>query len=139
MKKLLLLIFALTLVLCLASCGGNVDSSALWGSAVYTKDTALGQGEKTFVLEVKIEDKTVTLTVNTDADTVGKALIDNGIIEGEDGPYGLYIKKVNGVLADYDVDQSYWSFYIDGQYAMSGVDTTEITEDAVYSLVYTKE
>lgn len=139
MKKLLSLILALTFVLCFASCGETVDSATLWDSAVYTEDTTVGQGKKTLTLEVKIEDKTVTFTVNTDADTVGTALIDNGIIEGEDGLYGLYIKKVNGVVADYDVDQSYWSFYIDGEYAMSGVDTTEIAEGAVYSLVYTKE
>ena len=138
MKKLISIILALTFVLCFASCGEAVDSATLWDSAVYIEDTTVGQGEKAFTLEVKIEDKTVTFTVNTDADTVGKALLDNGIIEGEDGAYGLYIKEVNGILADYDVDQSYWSFYIDGEYAMSGVDTTEIAEGAVYCLVYTK-
>ena len=138
MKKLLSLILALTVILCFASCGETVDSDTLWHSATYTEDTTLGQGEKTVTLEVKIEDKTVTFTVKTDADTVGKALLDNGIIAGEESEYGLYVKTVNGVLADYDVDQSYWSFYIDGEYAMSGVDTSEITEGAVYSLVYTK-
>ena len=138
MKKLLSLILAFTVILCFASCGEAVDKTGLWESAVYLKDTTLGQGEKTVTLEVTIDDQTVTLTVKTDADTVGKALLDNGVIEGEDGAYGLYVKKVNGVLADYDIDQSYWSFYINGDYAMSGVDTTEITEGAVYSLVYTK-
>ncbi len=138
MKKLLSLVLALAVIFCFASCGETVDTTGLWENATYLKDTTLGQGEKTFTLEVKIEDQSITFTVNTDADTVGKALLDYSIIEGEDGPYGLYIKKVNGVLADYDVNQSYWSFYIDGEYAMSGVDTTEITEGAVYSLVYTK-
>ena len=161
MKKLIAIILALTLVLCITACTGtenpandgttpgadsttpapleNSDEPAgLWENAVYTEDTTIGEGEKTFTLDVTIEDKTVTFTVNTDADTVGAALLEYGIIEGEDGAYGLYIKTVNGVLADYDIDQSYWSFYIDGDYAMSGVDSTDITEGATYSLVYTK-
>ena len=137
MKKLLALILALTLALSVASCG-NTTPNDLWADAIYTEDTTLGQDEKTVTVAVTIEDKTVTFTVKTDADTVGAALLENGIIEGEDGAYGLYIKKVNGVVADYDVDASYWGFYIDGEYAMSGVDTTDIAEDAAYSLVYTK-
>ena len=64
--------------------------------------------------------------------------MEHGLIAGEEGDYGLYVKVVNGITADYDVDQSYWAFYIDGDYAMSGVDTTAITEGVTYQLVYTK-
>ena len=46
--------------------------------------------------------------------------------------------KVNGVTADYNVDGSYWAFYIDGAYAMTGLDDTPIDENATYSLVYSK-
>jgi len=66
-------------------------------------------------------------------------LIEHGLIDGDEGPYGLYVKVVNGMTADYDVDKSYWSFYINGEYAMTGVDATEITEGTTYQLVYTKE
>lgn len=137
MKKLTAIILTLTLVLGVASCG-KTESTGVWETANYTESTTLGEGEKTLTLDVTIENKTITFTVKTDADTVGAALIENGIIAGEDGPYGLYIKTVNGVLADYDVDGSYWLFYINGEYAMSGVDTTEITEGDTYSLVYAK-
>ena len=64
--------------------------------------------------------------------------MDEGLIEGEDGPYGLYVKKVNGIVADYDVDQSYWAFNINGEYAMTGVDVTDIVDGDTYSFVYTK-
>ncbi len=138
MKRLTAIILALVLLFCAASCGNAVDADSLWANATYTENTTLGQGEKTVTLDVTIEDKTITFTVKTDADTVGAALLDNGIIAGEDGAYGLYIKTVNGVLADYDVDGSYWSFYINGEYAMSGVDSTEIIEGDTYALVYTK-
>lgn len=138
-KSTISAVLILAFILCLASCAGADDkASGLWKNATYTEDTELGSGAKTFSLEVKVEDKIITFTVHTDKDTVGEALIENGIVSGEEGPYGLYIKVVNGMTADYDVDQSYWAFYIDGEYAMSGVDATEIVEGAKYQLAREK-
>lgn len=115
-----------------------VTDMGLWKDAVYQTDTTFGEGTNTLTVEVKAENKAVTFTVNTDKDTVGDALIEHGLLDGEEGPYGLYVKVVNGITADYDADQSYWAFYVDGEYAMTGVDTTPITEGATYQLVYTK-
>ena len=64
---------------------------------------------------------------------MGEALQDCGLIEGEESEYGLYVKTVNGITADYDADGVYWAFYIDGKYAESGVDTTEISEGTSYA------
>ncbi len=142
MKKLLklsaLILACLTLVLCFAACGNTVDKEGLWENATYLKDKTVGKGDTSFKVEISIGEQSITLTVNTDADTVGEALLENEIIEGEEGPYGLYIKKVNGVTADYDEDKAYWAFYIDGEYAVTGVDSTEIDPDATYKLEYAK-
>lgn len=143
MKKLLRPIISLLLVLLLSftfsACGKKDAVSAdLWKSAVYAADTELGEGEKTVSLEVKAGDKSVKFIVHTDLETVGAALLDQKLISGEDGQFGLYIKEVNGITADYNIDQSYWAFYIDGEYAVSGVDSTEITEGSEYQLVRTK-
>lgn len=131
-------LIALMCVLSLTACGNTVEKTGLWESATYLKDTQFGKGEKTINVEVKAEEKTVTFTVNTDKETVGDALIEHNLIDGEDGDYGLYIKVVNGITADYDVDKSYWAFYIDGEYATSGVDTTDIDENVTYRLEYAK-
>lgn len=89
--------------------------------------------EKTFTLVVTDESGVETsFTVTTFKTIVGDALMEEGLIEGEEGPYGLYVKKVNGILADYDKTQTYWAFYIDGKYATTGVDVTTITDGAVY-------
>ena len=48
--------------------------------------------------------------------------------------YGLYIKTVNGITLDWDKDAMYWAFYIDGEYAMTGVDTTKAEAGAIYML-----
>ena len=110
----------------------------LWENATYTKDTELGEGSKTFMFKVDAEGYAITFTIHTNEKTVGAALLNLNLIAGEDSQYGLYVKRVNGILADYDVDQTYWAFYENGEYAMSGVDTTDITEGYTYSFVRSK-
>ena len=89
---------------------------------------------KTFTFVAKFADGTSkTYTVETTKKTVGEALIDEGLIAGEDGPYGLYVKTVDGVTLDYDTDGMYWAFYVNGQYATAGVEKTDIVDGATYS------
>lgn len=96
--------------------------------------TVVGEGAVAFTFEVVDgEGNTTYFTVNTDKTTVGEALLDNGLVEGEDSDYGLYVKTVNGITADYDVDQTYWAFYVDGEYAMTGVDSTDVVAGSTYS------
>ena len=128
----------LTMLFCIVSCGEKKPAEGLWATALYTENTTLGEGAKTVTVEVTAEEKTVVFTVKTDAVTVGEALLGVNLLAGEEGPYGLYIKSVNDIVADFDVDQTYWAFNIGGEYAMTGVDQTEITEGTVYQLVRTK-
>lgn len=131
------ILLTLVLVICLGACN-TVDKTGLWENATYLSDKTLGSGEKTLTLEVVAEEQTVTFTVKTDKETVGDALLDVGLIDGEEGPYGIYVKKVNGITADYDVDQTYWAFYVNGEMSMSGADTTAIDESAVYRFAHAK-
>lgn len=133
--------FALLVIICifsLVSCSNSSSETSLWENAMYLNDTELGEGSKTLTVAVTAEGKTVNFTIKTDKKTVGAALLEHNLIEGEESEYGLYIKVVNGITADYDIDKSYWSFYVGGEYATSGVDTTEITESTVYKLVHTR-
>ncbi|MDO4475796.1 MAG: DUF4430 domain-containing protein [Lachnospiraceae bacterium] len=100
------------------------------------KDGAtLGEGSKSFTLEVvDLDKKELSATIKTDAATVGEALLDLEIVDGEDSDFGLYVTTVNGLTLDYDKDGKYWAFYIDGEYASTGVDSTDIEEGKVYRL-----
>ena len=80
-----------------------------------------------------VQRKYVDFTVNTDEETVGAALLKLGVIAGDDSEYGLYVKTVNGETADYDVDGTYWAFYVNGEYAMTGVDATTLEAGAIYA------
>ena len=138
MKKTVSIALLFICIFSLVACGNSVDKTGLWENATYLQDTELGEGAKTVTVEVKVEEQTVTFTINTDKKTVGEALVENKLIEGDQGAYGIYIKKVNGITADYDIDKSYWAFYINGEMAMTGVDSTDIDENAIYRLEYTK-
>ena len=114
------------------------EPQGLWKNATYLKDTEFGAGSKTIAVEVKVDDKSVTFTIHTDKTTLGDALIEHGLIVGETGMYGLYVKTVNGMLADYDIDGSYWSFYKGGEMMMTGVDGEPISGGEHYEIVYAK-
>lgn len=72
--------------------------------------------------------------IHTDKEFVGDALQELELISGEEQEPGLYIKVVNGIEADYDKDGTYWAFYINGEYAMNGIDSTKIEPDSTYTL-----
>ena len=57
------------------------------------------------------------------------------LIDGENGAYGLYIKLVNGIEADYDKDGTYWAFYKNGEMMMVGVDGAVIADGEHYELI----
>lgn len=137
-NSILVMAVAFLMLISLVSCSETVEGDSLWNDAIYTEDTVLGEGAKTVAVEVKAGEKSVVFTIKTDEAILGDALAAHGLVEGEEGPYGLYVKKVNGILADYDVDASYWGFYKNGEYMMTGIDVTEFTDGEHYELVYTK-
>lgn len=132
MKRFLALFLSALMLLSLVGCGGNAGQPA--GNKVIEDGATIGEGEKSFVTEVVDADgNTVKFTVQTNEKTVGEALQKLGVIDGEEGDYGLYIKTVNGITADYNKDGVYWAFYVDGEYAMTGADMTDVVDGTVYT------
>lgn len=92
---------------------------------------------KTFTVIVVHSDGTEkSFTYGTDDDYLGPVLVEKGLIVESDSP-GLY-NTVDGETADWNVDQSYWSFYIAEEMAMYGMDDAVIHDGDVFKLVYTK-
>ena len=132
MKKLMSLVLAMLLLLA-AGCGAPADDAD--APVTVADGDTVGEGAVSFPLLIADKDgNEVNITVNTDADTVGAALLELGLIAGDESEYGLYVKTVNGITADYDTDGTYWAFYINGEYAMTGVDATPITDGESYAL-----
>lgn len=137
----LVLLFAL----CLTGCGSTAapGTTAAETTAAAQADSTenaqesnvLGEGSTVFTLTVTdLDGKETSFEIHTDKKTVGEALLDTGLIAGEEGQYGLYVTTVNGITLDWDKDGKYWAFYIDGEYATTSLDLTDITPDASYSL-----
>ncbi|MBR6777184.1 MAG: DUF4430 domain-containing protein [Clostridia bacterium] len=135
-KSILLTLMAVLVILSFASC--KESPTGLWADATYTEDTVLGEGDTTFTLAVTAEEKTVKFTISTDKETLGEALTDLELIDGEMGDYGLYITEVNGMTLVYETDGMYWSVTENGEYAMTGVDGITLQDGGEYGLVAAK-
>ena len=132
MKRFLALFLSALMLLSLIGCNSGAGQPA--GNTVVEDGATIGEGDKSFVTEVVDADgNTVKFTVQTNEKTVGEALQKLGVIDGEEGDYGLYIKTVNGITADYNKDGVYWAFYVDGEYAMTGADMTDVVDGTVYT------
>lgn len=139
-KNLLSFLVCIVLIAAMAlfasGCNDNTATNEVSSGVTQSSDTQvteLGEGDTEFEFTVVYADgKEIKFNISTNQKTVGEALLEQELIEGEDGPYGLYVKTVNGETHDYDVDGTYWSFYVNGEYATSGVDTTEIESGARY-------
>ena len=142
LSSLLCAVLIAAMALMTAACGDTQttpaeDTAGQTGAPQETapaEPTSLGEGATTFSLTVTDPDGQETAyEIHTDAETVGDALESLDLIAGEEGDYGLFVTTVDGVSLPSDGDQ-YWAFYIDGAYATSGVDQTEITAGASYAL-----
>jgi len=101
-------------------------------TAPQATETPAAKKSFTFIV-VDGDGKETSFDITSSKKTVGEALLDEGLIEGEDGAYGLYVKKVNGILAEYETTGTYWAFYVNGEYGLTGVDTTDIVDGETYS------
>ncbi len=116
----------------------EADSTSENGSEA-SDVTVMGSGATVFYFNVVDGDgNTTKFEIHTDETVVGEALLSLGLIEGEDGPYGLYVKKVNGITADYETNGTYWAFYVGDEYGMTGVDLTEIVPGTTYAFKVSK-
>lgn len=137
-KKLVSQILCTLLIVVMAisttGCSGKQNAQEPQDSIVQLEGGKLGEGSMKFTFTVVDQNQSTTeFEISTDKETVGDALLELNLIAGENDEYGLYVKTVNGITVDYDKDGKYWAFYVNDNYAMSGVDTTPIVDGEVYS------
>lgn len=90
-------------------------------------------GSKTVTIEVAAPDYSNTHKIKTDAEFLGDALKEEGIIEGEESQYGLFITNVDSIKAD-DSKQQWWCITKGGADVMTGVDVTPIADGDTFEL-----
>ena len=122
LSVLLCVVLIAAMALSMAACGGKKEAAAPSGKVSYT------------VITVDLDGNETRLEITSDKEMVGEELLAQGIIAGDVGEYGLYIKTVNGLTLDWDKDAKYWAFYIGEDYATTGVDQTKAEEGVTYIL-----
>lgn len=136
LSLILCIVLSVVMALFTVGCNDNTNKEAATTNVETkaTDDQVLGEGKTEFTFVVVDKDgKETKYQIHTDKTTVGEALLELELISGDESDYGLYVKEVNGISADYDTDGTYWAFYVDGEYASAGVDQTTITPGAEYS------
>ena len=124
MKRTLSALLALVMLFALTACSKKAEK--------------LSDPVSFTVIVTDLEGNETTFEYTSAAASVGEALVEEGLVEGHEASYGLYIDAVNSIAADWDKDQTYWAFYINGEYATTGIDGTEIVADTTYGLTLTK-
>lgn len=74
--------------------------------------------------------------IETEAACLGEALLDEGIIAGEEGQYGLYVTEADGETAD-EANQEWWCITKGGESVMTGVDLTPIEDGDKFEITLT--
>lgn len=145
-NKILSLVMLLALIaglaLSMTSCGKNTedgDNSSITASTSSIVKQELGQGNVKFDFIVADKNGNETyFLISTDEKTLADALLKLNLIEGEESQYGLFVKKVNGITADYDIDQTYWALLVDGEYSNVGADSVNVENGKTYKFAVSK-
>lgn len=139
MKKILKFILpavliALTAVFALSGCGGSSNNDG-----EYTEVDAVGYGEVQFYLEVTDAngDTTRRMVFTDHGVNLGEVLLGYGLIQGDEGSFGLMVTHVDSIRADFTLDNAWWALYVDGEMSMLGVSGVYPEEGVVYAFVHT--
>lgn len=96
------------------------------------------QGSKTVTVTVVHKDGSEKVfTCQTEEEFLGKVLVNENIVVGNYGEFGLYFDTADGEKADWNVDNGWWQVFVGEEAAITGADQIPITDGGTYKLVYT--
>ena len=96
------------------------------------------QGAKTITVTVVHKDGTEKhFTYHTDEEYLGPVIVAEGLVQGDNGEFGLMIHSVDGEKADWNVDQGWWQVFVGEESAVTGADSIPIADGDSFKLVYT--
>ena len=96
-----------------------------------------GTGDKHLTVQVIHGDgSSKDFSLDTQEEYLGTALVAGGVVEDNQGPYGLYILTADGETADKE-KQEWWQIIRDGEKLTTGADSTPIADGEQYKLILT--
>ena len=128
MKNKKLILIAVALVACVA---------VMLGIFLATRPETV-TGSKTVTVTVVHKDGSEKVfTCHTDEEYLGKVLVNEGIVVGQYGEFGLYFDTADGEKADWNVDNGWWQVFVGEEAAITGADQIPIADGDSFKLVYT--
>ena len=98
------------------------------------------EGSKAITIEViNSKEESSMYEVQTDAEYLAQAMEEaEGLeFEAEEGPYGLAVSSVNGEVASYEENASYWGFFVNGEYCNYGISEQPVNDGDAFQIIYT--
>ena len=128
MKNKKLILVAVALIACVA---------VMLGIFLTTRPETVA-GSKTITVTVVHKDGSEKVfTCQTEEEFLGKVLVNENIVVGNYGEFGLYFDTADGEKADWNVDNGWWQVFVGEEAAITGADQIPITDGGTYKLVYT--
>ena len=128
MKNKKMILIAVALLTCVA---------AMLGIFLGTRPETV-TGTKTITVTVVHKDGSEKVfTCPTEEEYLGKVLVNENIVVGSYGEFGLYFDTADGEKADWNVDNGWWQVFIGEEAAMTGADQIPIADGDTFKLVYT--
>ena len=94
-------------------------------------------GAKNIAVTIVYADKTEKeIEINTDAEFLADALFEKELVIQEEYETGFYT-EIDGVKADYNVDQSWWCLTKDGEMTSVGMNEQPINDGDQFEITYT--
>lgn len=111
-------------------------AAALFGVYRFTKGQAV-PGEKNITVEVIHGDGSLkTFAYHTGHEYLGEVLVEEKLVSGESGAYGLFITTVDGETAD-DANQEWWCITKNNEQLNTSADQTPVADGEKYELTLT--
>ena len=111
---------------------------ALMAGIWFATRPELEAGSKAYTVTVVHKDGTVKdFSYRTNEEYLAGALLEEGLVSGEEGPYGLTGITVDGEDAVWDKDNAYWAIWVGEEMAMTGASEIPVYDGSTYKLEYT--
>ena len=128
MKNKKMILVAVALIACVA---------VMLGIFLTTRPETV-EGSKTVTVTVVHKDGSEKVfTCQTEEEFLGKVLVNENIVVGNYGEFGLYFDTADGEKADWNVDNGWWQVFVGEEAAITGADQIPTTDGGTYKLVYT--
>ena len=128
MKNKKLILVAVALVACMA---------VMLGIFLVTRPETVAGSKTVTVTVVHKDGSEKVFTCHTDEEFLGKVLVNENIVVGAYGEFGLYFDTADGEKADWNVDNGWWQVFVGEEAAITGADQIPIADGDTFKLVYT--